>query len=444
MSSGAKPVTGILQGSAIFMAASLLMYLARFAISIIVARSLGPDGKGIYVLVITVAAFLGLFFNFGFNSALTYYTAGRAFEARDLFSFSTYAALGCGLLASLIFYPLYNFRLSETLLVGIQPMYILLVLVMLPLNLWSVFSGSILLGKQLLVQYNLISLIQIAANLVMQILSAWRGFGLPGAILAWAASGLLGFCVTLWFTRHEASLRPSTAKNILKPAFRYGAKSYFANLMTFFNYRLDAFLVNFFSGAGAVGLYTTSVSTAEILYYVPNGVSSALFPKVPGLKPETASALTARLSRLVLLVLVPVTILFGLAGAILIPFVFGEQFGPSVTAFLLLLPGIIGISLSKILSADLSGRGKPHYATYTALCTLALTILLDIIMIPRYGINGAAIASSIAYLSSAGLLSYWFCSETGSALRELLVPTTADLHLVQQRSQSTIQRLRTK
>jgi O-antigen/teichoic acid export membrane protein len=228
---------------------------------------------------------------------------------------------------------------------------------------------------------------------------------------------------------------------LLRPALQYGVKSYTANLLTFFNYRLDSFLVNAFSGVGAVGLYSTSVSTAEILYYLPNAVSGALFPKVAGMDPETASALTARLARIVLAVLLPAAALFGWAGTWLIPGIFGKPFQSAVQAFLLLLPGIVGIALSKILSADLSGRGKPQYASYTALITLGVTISLDLLLIPRWGINGAAVASSVAYLSSAALSALWFCSTTGTRLRQLLIPTVADVELVIRQARIQLRRV---
>ncbi len=439
-----RPTTGIFKGAAIFFLASLVGYILRFATSVIVARTLGPDGKGVYILLVTLGAFLVLFFNFGLNAAITYLTARKAFSTKDLFSFAVAAALFWGLIGILVFLPFYRLALAETLLAGVSQGYIYWVSVLFPVSLLVSFLISILLGQQFLFQYNLVEVGRLFANLVLQILAAYLGWGLTGAVVAWLIANLAALGLVIWFTRASISLRINRIRNIIRPAFSYGARSYVANLLTFFNYRLDSFLVNFFVGTAAVGLYSTSVSVAELLYYLPNAISSALFPKIPTLNPEAASQLTARLCRLVLLVALPLCLAFGLAGFFLIPLVFGSPFQPAVMPFLLLLPGIIGISLSKILAADLSGRGKPQYSMYTSIFTVIITIILDVLLIPRGNIQGAAVASTIAYLASAVLYVNGFSKETHSSWQAVIVPTASDLSLVIRRSSEILQGIRLK
>jgi Na+-driven multidrug efflux pump len=112
--------------------------------------------------------------------------------------------------------------------------------------------------------------------------------------------------------------------------------------------------------------------------------------------------------------------------------------------FLWLLPGVLGISISKIIAANLGGIGKPHYATYTSMITIALTILLDILMIPVYSIVGAAIASSIAYLFSTGLLIYWFSKETKIKISEVIIPRKSDMTILIARTGLLWNRLKEK
>jgi len=121
----------------------------------------------------------------------------------------------------------------------------------------------------------------------------------------------------------------------------------------------------------------------------------------------------------------------------LIPWVYGEQFHPAITPFQWLLPGIIGMSVSKIISADLSGRGKPHYPTYISLIALGVTICLDILLIPSFSIIGAAVASTIAYWASGLLSIYWFSRETQTPWREMLLPRKEDLLHLKQMGLST-------
>jgi O-antigen/teichoic acid export membrane protein len=132
----------------------------------------------------------------------------------------------------------------------------------------------------------------------------------------------------------------------------------------------------------------------------------------------------------VLLITLVSAVGFSLIGPILIPWVYTNKFQDSVTPFLWLLPGIVGMSISKVISSDLSGRGKPQYATYTSAITVFGTVILDIALIPTFSIIGAAIASSIAYLASSILSVIWFSKETHTQWRQVIVPTRDDLRFI--------------
>jgi O-antigen/teichoic acid export membrane protein len=437
-----KKQTGLLAGSAVFFVASLIVYAARFATSVIVARTIGVEGKGVYTLVLMVGSLLVLFLSFGLHSSFTYFTASKRYDSSDLAVFSLIASLLLSLVGGALFFWLYTNLLANNLLAGISPAYILLVLALLPFSLLSLFFSSIVLGKQQLIAYNAINVCRVVSNLVFQVISFLMGGGVTGAILAWFASNLVAFIVSVWLVRADIFHRPHFSPQILRPATTYGIKSYLANLFTFFNYRLDAFLVNFYRGAADVGLYSTGVGVAELIWYIPNAISSTLFPKSSTLTRETSARLTAQASRQSLLVAVGLSLAGVLLGPVLIPLFYGADFAPSVEPFLLLLPGILGITITKIISANLAGVGKPQYTTYTAATTVVVTILLDVLLIPGYGINGAAVASTVAYLASAVLIVMWFCRESGLRWTDTIIPRREDLAFLVARSRQAVQSTR--
>jgi O-antigen/teichoic acid export membrane protein len=439
-----KKQTGYLVGSATFFVTSIIMFGLRFATSIVVARTLGVEGKGIYVLVLTVSALLLLGLNLGVSGAFTYYTASNQFKPSDLFAFALFLSLAISAAGGAIFWLAYRLFLQGTFLVGTLPNQMLLVIISLPISLLTTFLASILLGLQQIVAYNAINLINYGTNLLFQVASALLHGGVSGAILAWLASSGLALLATLYLSRHFATLNFRGVGKVLRPSFSYGLKNYVANLFTFFNYRLDSFLVNFILGPDSVGLYTTGVTMAELLWYIPNSLSSTLFPKVSSLDETVATRITAQSSRQTLLVSLPLALMFGAAGIILIPFFYGAAFAPAVAPFLWLLPGILSMAVSKIISAHLSGRGKPQYATYTSGITVVVTVILDLILIPSRGIVGAAIASSIAYTASAVLSVIWFNHENQTTWKQVLIPTLADLTSLLQQLEKLINQSRIK
>ena len=87
-----------------------------------------------------------------------------------------------------------------------------------------------------------------------------------------------------------------------------------------------------------------------------------------------------------------------------------------------LLPGVFGFGLVKILTGYLHGRGKPHYGSIITICSLVLTLFFDLILIPRYAVVGAALATTLAYSFSLILTIYFFTKESGLKLKMFLIP----------------------
>ena len=224
---------GMLRSSATFFIASIVIFLARFLTSIIIARSPGPDGKGIYFLVLSTATIFTLVISFGLNSAVTYFTASKKFTIMHLFGFILLAVVILGTIGVVIFFTAYQVILSTTVLKDVNPIFIYIILALLPFNLFSSLLMSILLGEQRILTYNLIEISRALLILVLQLLSFLLGAGINGAIFAWVTANLLVFIVTLYLLRDQFHIPDQSSMTVVRPAFLYGIKSYLANLLTF-------------------------------------------------------------------------------------------------------------------------------------------------------------------------------------------------------------------
>lgn len=436
--------TGLLVGSTLFFLSSLIIFVARFAISIIVARTLGVHGKGVYTLVLTISSLMVMLLDLGLASALTYLVASSQYRPRQILNFALWTSLIISLIGCLGFYVFYQLFLAQSLLAGVPPTYIKWVLLFLPINILTSLYLAIILGLQKILAYNIVNICRVVVNFFLLLFSSWQGLGLPGAIWSWLIAGICAFLLVLWFLRKDLRLMRFSPRKLFSSSLRYGIKSYPANLFTLFTYRLDTFIVNYFSGASSVGLYSTGVSSAELLWYIPNAISSTLFPKSATLDIDVGARLTARVCRQMMLITVPIAICFGVAGMVFIPLFYGINFAGAVIPFLLLLPGIVGIALSKIIFANLSGSGKPQFATYSSMIAFAATIVLDLILIPIYDIAGAAIASSIAYLLGSILAIFWFGHQTNIRWHQIILPTRQDVSDIWHQSVSIWHKLRTR
>ena len=77
---------------------------------------------------------------------------------------------------------------------------------------------------------------------------------------------------------------------------------------------------------------------------------------------------------------------------------------------------VIALSGTKVLSNDLTARGYPGINTVIAACAMIVTVVGDVLLIPRYRILGAAVASSIGYTASFGLTLLAFRARSGVRL----------------------------
>jgi O-antigen/teichoic acid export membrane protein len=116
-----------------------------------------------------------------------------------------------------------------------------------------------------------------------------------------------------------------------------------------------------------------------------------------------------------------------IVGYPLIQLLFGPKFSGAFVPMIFLMPGVVALSIANVLASDLAGRGRPEYASYAAGLTLVLTIGLDVLLIPRFGASGAALASTAAYSAAAGFLLVIFARRFRVSISELVIARRRDL-----------------
>ena len=105
---------------------------------------------------------------------------------------------------------------------------------------------------------------------------------------------------------------------------------------------------------------------------------------------------------------------------------YSEAFCPAVEALQALLVGIVALSAGRVLSNDLAGRGRPILNAYGGMATVAVNIVLNIIWIPRFGIVGAAWASTVSYFVSFLLALVFYCRLSGNRWQLAIIPQQGD------------------
>lgn len=374
---------------------------AFFAIvnSALIARCLGVENKGILSLLLLVPNMLGLFLGCGIGVANVYYGGTRRWDVSTLVQNSlglTILATGLGVVV-----------IGGAALSGILPLLlpnvplglISIALLGFPLNVLSGYLTAILQGLQRIIAVNVVTVMQSAVTLVLNlVLVVGLNMGLIGALSASLMAWCINLSVVVFLLRQDgARFRPAWDPQVMRSTLSYGLRGYIGNVLQFFNYRLDMFIVNYFLGTAGAGIYSVSVALAELLWYLPNAVSFVIFPKAAASKAEMMNRFTPRVFGVTLAFTAVGGLGLAWVGRPFIRIVYSADFLPAYGPLLALLPGVILLGSAKVLTNEIAGRGYPHYNSINSGVALIVTIGLDLVLIPRYGVLGASIASSIAY-----------------------------------------------
>jgi O-antigen/teichoic acid export membrane protein len=413
---------------------TLGVQLAIFAFSlissVILARGLGPDARGSFALMLLITMVFIRLGSFGLEIANVYYTANQRHPIRDLVANSIIVGLVSGFVGIVVLYSMTHIPLIHEYFIknNIFPPMLYALVATLPITLISTFLTGVLQGQERVFQFNAVNLIITFVLVVFQsILIFGLGFGLWGAVAAYGISAISGVSLAILYIRNITPISLQPSLTVFKDSTSYASKAYIANLLQFLNYRLDQFMVGFFLGPAALGFYVVAVGLVERLWMIPQSIAAVLFPRTSASGNEKADILTPKISRFTLLLLLMLSVGLGTISRPLILVLYGESFEPSIKPLLWLLPGIVALGYGKILMSDLAGRGRPDVGLVASAISFIGTLALDLLLIPRLGLVGAAVASSVTYILTTAVIVFYFRRISNVMISQLFFPQRSDI-----------------
>lgn len=392
------------------------------------ARLLGPGPRGLISLCLMAASFGALVGSLGSEATVVYWIA-RAKGRKSTWFPAIALWVMTGSVVAVLAWGLLYWKWNPAFLKGMTSRLALIVLVTIPVTVLFSMQMAMFAGEQ---RFRVRSLIALANRILCLVcfLGLFLVFGprvetgVVGNLVGLAAS--IGIGVFFLWDYVRAAWKVVEARESLVPTMVYGLRGHLGNLASFFSYRLDVFVVNYFLDVTQVGLYSLGVLISEALWQMPAVVSTALFPRTARTVEAGANEFTCMVLRQMFLLTVVAAVLVALASPWAIPLVFGARFAASVAVVWWILPGTVALALGKIIAADLSGRGLNQHLPISAVIGMVLTLVFDLLLIPRMGIQGAALASSIAYVAASAYLFVVIRRALGRSLSVLLVPTRGE------------------
>jgi O-antigen/teichoic acid export membrane protein len=407
--------------------------LLQLVLIIVVARHLGPEANGHYALGLMVCMTMSGLANLGLSTANAYFVgrdgAGSAATAmRASFSIAAVLTIAGWFAAGLLFAAF-----GERWFPGIPARVLWAGALAFPVVLLSSFTLSVLQGLRDFRAYNLaliappvVSLA--AASAAILILDA----GATGVLVAWVTGQAAGLMVsTVAVQRRRLPVSHGTVAYV-RDALRYGWKAQLAIFSNYLMYRSDVFLVNLFLGPAATGPYFVAVQLVERLWMISQATTTVLLPHLASMQDlevdrrritSLAVRLMAVFSAGIALVLAPI------AGYLLI-LLFGDAFASAAGVPVWLLPGVVAYNVARVLASDIAARGRPGLTMKISFAALAINVIFNLLLIPRYGMVGAALATSTAYIAATLLYVLVYLQLAEGETWRTLAPRRADLQMI--------------
>jgi len=363
-----------------------------YAASVITARVLGPEDRGLLAVLQTDAIVATQVLAFGIHEAVLYYGSRRPRLRPKLLGIVLVQTLVLALVAfaGVILFgePLAHAQGGS-----------------FSLGIWLLAASLVPLG---FLEYSALHLVQAELNfaltnrttvmarfvvLLATILLVVRlGLGVTGALIALISFEVVQIAVYVPVAaRHGLGF----SMRVLRTVASYGTRIQLGALFRLASGRFDLILLSFFATHTTVGYYAIAQVVSELVLLLPRALGTVLLPAVASNRradelSDTSVRLNGTLSLLALLAVAA-------GGPLLIVLGYGPAYDPALVPFLVLLPGIWFLSTGNLVANVLAAHGRPGTGSLLAALQAGLTIGLDLALIPPFGAVGAALASTLAY-----------------------------------------------
>jgi O-antigen/teichoic acid export membrane protein len=395
---------------------------------LVTSRSLGPEGRGEVVFLTTVAALTSYASLFGVQESNANLAAREPSTRPSLATNSLIFAAIFGIGGGGVVYAL--MQLFPALSADSSPPLVWAALASIPLLTVQQYLLALLRADYRFTFANVASVLVPGATLTVNAVFAALGIITAASAVGAAVSAQVLGSVALgvYTSRRLAGFgRPSAP--LARRSFTFGTKAHLGGIMATGNLRLDHWFVGAIAGQRELGLYNAAVAWSEALFLLPQTLGLVFRPDLVRASEPAARRQAAAIFRVGVLLTVPLALAIFLAAPFLCVTVLGAAFEGSIADLRLLIPGAFGIVAVKVLGSALLARGRPLREAAATAVAFAATILLDVLLIPRFGGSGAAIASTVSYCVGGLTIAFLFCRALGSTPASLL-PRPADLRAI--------------
>lgn len=384
------------------------MTVAGLVSSIIVTRNLGAELKGEYNGLLLITSFYAPMLLFGYTNGVLYYGIRKIIDVRKYFWTGLLIVTLASLPIIILVYVLMQNGLLGSILENVPKSIKLLLFYVTPFVLLNVYCERVFKTFHLFLASNkrlIISTILMLVYYIVYFLIT-KTITLEVAMIGLIINQVSQFIFNLQFIYRHIKVENKLQKDQLFLPWKYGIQVWMNQIIAKSNDKFDQLILSFLMIASQFGLYVVGVSYSNLVTKLPESYIQVFYNKVVGKELEFQIQIFKVLQRFTMLVSLIIGIVLTVLSIYLIPLMYGTGYSESIIVVAFYLPGVVFQIIGRLNIKFYAALGKPLKNSLVYVVGLVVSLPFYFLLVPMYGIAGAAISSSIAYLA-AYAFSFW-------------------------------------
>ncbi len=371
---------------------------ASFVANWYLARFLGPELRGQYVYLITINSVIWLLLDLGVSTSLMYSLQREKADPNALYSMSL-VFFGISMLLSVSIFQLFSRQILGAN--SYHPIVILALSLYIPLYQLQHRLRVISIGLNRIKDYSLLLWTHTVTFTALILPLFWlfpKSFRMEGSYLLYV-SIMLGIVIFFHFRLTKAiKFKFRWDFPLVKRSYALGFKSFLSQYMVLMMTRVDVLTLKHLGSFSDLGIYMLAINFIDIITVTSNMIGVVLLNKFSALNDDAASLNILRRIFVLMAIFNTVCILgIVIFGRFVINFMYTSEYIGAYSTFIYLIPAVFGLTLGSLFNTFLWSKGFPIFTIIAPAMAALIKLLLSIIIIPKWGYQGAAITSSIAY-----------------------------------------------
>lgn len=394
-------------------ASSMAVLLLHFLQKPIVARYLGPDGLGLFSMVTMIAGIIVLIAGMGIDIAVVKYVAEYKNDKNRLhavFSSAFITVAIFGVAASIVLFVLSDKFASIFDMSSLSPLLKIYAFVF-PFSLTYGIILGVLNGLREMKYYSIIKTLYGILMFLFILTFLFLGFGVEGAVIGAMLALIVATLIAGIIIKKFVHFTISDYRKNTKMLTSFGSRLVGVNMIGQIYHYIDILMIGYFLTSTDVGYYAVAMSLSRFFWLVPGAMATVAYPTISECWAKNdIQAINKLVDKATkysacILVFAGMSVIFFAKD--IITFLFTSEFLPAVLPLTILIIGTVTSGILKSVGGIFASVGKVNVVLKISAIGAVVDIILNIALIPTYGIIGAATATTAAYVLNVIITIYF-------------------------------------